>query len=367
VRAIPPDEARQKGIVVREDAQMALPAWCGDGELVATVSTSFHTVEQEGVDHKSLYPTSTVKVWNARTGKLVKSLAEEQAQIFAVAFSPDGGLAAIAGHSFQARETQSFLRILDARSWQMKEELTEADVPEAMSLLFSPDGKTLAMGGAWDRTQKSSVWLWDVRNGKLKEGSRPAGAPPSEETAGIVRCLAFSPDGRTLAAAERLGRSSRTRIQLYDGQTAAPKRGWEIGQPRSSVGLAFTDQGKHLVGAFGPVKVWEVDTGKEVRALDTGSWNVHGLSVSADGRQLAGAVIRTDKDKLIAAGVLVWDAKTCELTKSTMWQEPGMWTSSVAFSPEGKFLAMTGMTVADARLKDGDKTKGELRVMATRP
>src|SRR5262245_13129220 len=52
-------------------------------------------------------------------------------------------------------------------------------------LAFSPDGGTLATG------HQTSIRLWDVRTGELTR---------TIDTTGIPNGLAFSPDGKTIAA-----------------------------------------------------------------------------------------------------------------------------------------------------------------------
>ena len=59
------------------------------------------------------------------------------------------------------------------------------------SVAFTPDGKTLAAGSDDDK-----AWLWDVSD---PAHPAPLGRPLTG-AAGSVESVAFSPDGRTLAA-----------------------------------------------------------------------------------------------------------------------------------------------------------------------
>jgi WD40 repeat protein len=72
--------------------------------------------------------------------------------------------------------------------------VTLAGHPKVSSLAFSPDGKTLAAG---DET--NTIRLWDVAAGKVMAGL--VGEKARGQTRGVgdaIHALAFSPDGKTL-------------------------------------------------------------------------------------------------------------------------------------------------------------------------
>jgi WD40 repeat protein len=165
-----------------------------------------------------------------------------------------------------------------------------------------------------------------------------------------------------LAAAEYSNESKSAKIQLYDAQSGQPKQELEHGAAdRGIVEVAFTPDGKTLVSACRSVKFWDARTGKLLRTLDS-KGSVTSLAVSPDGRHLATCGFRMDKDKPIVE-LLVWDARTGELKQTRPWQDTSMWPSSIAFSPDGSLLAITARTDPDVRVKGGDKTSGELRLV----
>jgi RNA polymerase sigma factor (sigma-70 family) len=185
-----PAGAQLAEVIVREDAQVAQLVWSADSRVVATVSIAFDVGEVRDSNgdnpQKVLSARSTVKLWDSRTHKLIKSLGEEKkTMIETIVFSPNKKHVAIAGF----RELppgkpvrDHFVRILDAETWEVKQE-PDLDVrPSAFA--FSPDGKTLAMGG-FSPLAENGYWvkLWDLQGEKMKDVTRfaPAGAEGSPD------------------------------------------------------------------------------------------------------------------------------------------------------------------------------------------
>jgi WD40 repeat protein len=159
------------------------------------------------------------------------------------------------------------------------------------ALAVSADGR-LALSAGKDRT----VSLWDVQTGFELRSFTAFGA--------LVRGLAFSPDGRLLAAAgtNGLGHTPAVAgggVRVWDAESGQELRRIDFeGTPCS---LAFLPDGQQvLVGDIDYLRVWELDgptpvalfpfhggvfSGEEVRAL----------AVSADGRlALAGCYSSED-------------------------------------------------------------------------
>jgi RNA polymerase sigma factor (sigma-70 family) len=390
-----------KPLVIRESAQVEQVAWNSDSNVVAAMTTAYEIVEVTDGDGKNpvklLSSRRSLKLWNTTTGKLTKSLDEEKNHhIYAIAVSPapDKKLVAIMGSKEaeggkDKREgSRHFVRILDAETWAVKQELDHDDLNGVGHIIvFSPDGKTLAVGGGSPLAEdhRSVLKLWDIEGKKMLTSTKLAAQPqvqtiPEEKSQEYwdVTCFSFSPDGKILAAAEckrivpGIGkvleneqRKSLVRIQLYDAKTGEPKRGWEIGEGKGMVDVAFTADGKSLVSACGSVKVWDAETGKEQRTLETNGVDVFRVAVSADGWHLAISGLRKEKDKLIP-DVRVLSAKNGNVLRIISWENPSMWASSVAFSHDGKTLAVGALTSADINDKGSEKVKGELQLIPLR-
>ena len=110
------------------------------------------------------------------------------------------------------------------------------------AMALSPDGKILASGGCGQVTagacDQGEVRLWDVASGRI------VGEPLAHEF--TVESLEFSPDGKTLAAGDTLGR-----ITLWD-LPSSQQRGEHFRISGGTVNsLAFSSDGAFLVVGLG--------------------------------------------------------------------------------------------------------------------
>ncbi len=362
-------KAESRPVVVREDAHIRTIAWNANGKILATIGIVYETVDfgivtdDDGNSTRrgGVFPHSTIRLWDATTGELVRSLGEEKdTYIAAIAFSADGKTAAVSTSKHilpkppEAPVTfETEIRVLDAQTWALKHKVKEF----ASALAFSPDGTRLALGGRSRLAEDAAfVRLWDVQKQKLIGGT--------EGGSYRVHCLAFASDGKQLAAGDENGA-----VRLFDGLTGALRRDFEGHGPLRSggeqcvTGVGFGPDGKTLVSGSmdKSVKLWDVAAGKLLGSLEASKGPVSAFAFSRDGQLLATAGGAGEDGKSVE--VLLWDAKTWKLKK--VCPDQTMHVNSLAFSPDGSTLAIGAGDGFNSKVNTETgraKTPGELRL-----
>jgi WD40 repeat protein len=210
----------------------------------------------------------TVRVWDVRTRREVKTFGanpkDGSSAVKGVEWSPDGSCLYVTAGAVVA---------WDWREVQVRWQTPAAD---AARVRASRDGKRLAVV----RPDVREVLVLDGGTGKVQ-------ATLEVNRQLQVECVAFSPDGRTVATGMHGG-------TVYIWDTATGKYpGWLPSQAQGDViwGIEFFGDGRHVVTAssYGPVRVWELDTNTQVLSRADGPSSSLRLSLSADGRKLLAA------------------------------------------------------------------------------
>jgi WD40 repeat protein len=190
-------------------------------------------------------------------------------------------------------------------------------VPVA-ALAFGPEGKTLAAGGYQE------VVVWDLAEAKL---AKRIGVGQLSDS---VHALALSKDGRLLAVGEGVPHASGA-VHVFDMESGQGVASFQ--EPKDLIySVAFSPDGKLLAAAAADsvVYVWNVEEKKLATSIkEHGDWAM-GVSFSPDGKLLAtGSADQT---------VQIWEV---EGWKSALKLRQPDAVSSVAFSPDGSLLAFT--------------------------
>jgi WD40 repeat protein len=287
--------------------------------------------------------------------ELVAVFGEEQpvppCHLYTVAFSPDGKTLAFGG-------TGNAVRLIDLEAQPPREQTWKQRGPEANveSLCFSPDGKLLACAKG-----NGSILLWDVAAGAER---RPLPSPDSR----VVQ-IVFSPDGTLLASAGAFnnhpvgGYGAVVRIwKVATGQllfTSHAPAGWMAWD------VAFSPDGKTLAAGLstGEVRLFDVDMTREipgrfgwqVATLPEHGGAVNWLGFHPDGRSLAVAGTLPENT------VLVWDLATRQQPRRLSGHGSEVLSGSGAWRADGRLLITAGCTDGTVRLWDlsGDRPRSK--------
>ena len=167
---------------------------------------------------------------------------------------------------------------------------------------------------------------WHVRQWDTEEPRRLAMETDALQSS--TWSLAFSPDGRILAAA-----NYDSTVRLWETVAWKPLPTLR-GHTRPISQIVFSREGAYLAsaGVDGLVKVWNPRTGELIRTITVDSEAVAALSFSQDGKLLATA----GKDPCIR----LWNVGTGELTNMLAGHTDVV--TELAFSPDGKWIASGG-------------------------
>jgi WD40 repeat protein len=253
---------------------------------------------------------SRLRLWDARTGKLLRHIPIQTPRI------PDG-LFTGDGKAVIALDGQT-CRWFDARTGK---EIRRCAIkfPKTESLAwFTPRGEAIAV-----MDQGKEVILYDLPSGKVR--FRWA----TERS--WFRELAFSPDGKTLAAVEREGKPpfKHTRIKLFN--TSTGQRVGDIDPGGTFRGLTFAPDGKKLLAHdFGTgFRVWKAPAGEELYRLEAPVNAILTAAFSPDGAA-------------VVVGSQGLDAVLIDLATGKDLRRFRTYSSSypLAFTPDGKTLAV---------------------------
>jgi RNA polymerase sigma factor (sigma-70 family) len=303
--------------------------WGPDGKLMASRAIRTEKKEGGGVDNLDWY--STVKVWDAATGKEIVSLGElKNSGLVGVGFASDGATLALS--FFRRIEEGAKVELWDARKGELKKTI-EMDYGRVVPrFVFAPNSKALAVLYAGDKDRdrtkeglNGGVRLFDPATGEAIRSIRGHKH--------MAISLAFSPDSKLLATG---GSQYDEDVRLWDVAAGKEVRTRKTGAIVPAV--AFSPDGKVLATGQGDGRVvlWDVASGNELRALKDAPTSAQTVVFSPDGRLLAAAGPVEAGGKR-TYGARLWSTLTGELLRS--WEDTG---ASIGFAADGKVLAILG-------------------------
>jgi WD40 repeat protein len=282
-----------------------------DGELLATAS----------YDH-------TVRLWDAATGRLVRTLTGHQDKVNDVTFGAAGRggvtppLLASSGFDGTVRlasgSDDATVKVWETSAWLSRTLVGHEG--NVRSVVFRPDGEVLAAAVAADQMINQMIKLWDPVT--YQERGRPLRGHQAH-----VNAVAFHADGKVLAS----GSPDKT-VKLWDLATGLELRTL-LGHTSWVESVAFRGSSSILASASDDrtIRLWDTDTGKTLRILEGHKDHVHFVAFSPDGRRLASAGYD--------GTVRLWDPDSGKVLKVFRIGPPGGRIWRLAFTPDGRHLA----------------------------
>jgi eukaryotic-like serine/threonine-protein kinase len=214
-----------------------------DGRLLATASDD-----------------QTVRLWDAASGQLNATLVGHGDKVVAVEFTPNGrGLVSV------ARAGGLFIWDIATRRACASYLINNGNI---QSLAIAPGGATLALAG-------QSVIVWSMADHREL-------ARPEAEHFGQVNCVAFSHDGKYLAAAGNEGL-----VKLWSTRDWRPEATF-TGHRTGAHSVAFAPDDRWLASTddHGIIRIWDTHSGAK-DTIASGQRRLWCVSFSPDGRTLA--------------------------------------------------------------------------------
>jgi WD40 repeat protein len=269
---------------------------CGDDEEDVVAADPTPTVEE-------VVPFAPEQVF--------KATIAEDSPVHSAAYHPDGEMVAAGAYLEVLLLNPDDGSILD---------MIDAD-HSVYDLDVSPDGSLIALGQG----------VYGVKLSNVDDGAEHLSLH-----GGYDNVVAFSPDGETIATANRDGV-----LWIWDVETGMELSEFAPAEPESATSVVFSPNGEAaaLGNWGGHVFLWNVENGELVGEFENpGAFGfADGIAFSVDGGNLAVAGAQLEFDDVVR----VWNVDDGSVEGTIPFENQ---TRAVAYSPDGAQLAGAGGT-----------------------
>ena len=244
----------------------------------------------------------TMKLWDAATGRLIRTFEGHNGAVDAVLFTRDGKRAISASND-------KTIKLWDLASGRVLRTF-EGHTGEVKSIALSRDGGSV-LSASFDKTLR----LWDLASGRLLRTFNGHAAG--------VSSVAISPDGRFAIASDQAAT-----IRLWDIATAQTVRTFKAPPLSGIISVTFSPDGATFMssGFDKTMRLWDVASDRLLRTFTGHADAVLTAAFSPDGARVVSGGFGTD--------LRLWDVATGRLINSFTFTQRPFW--SLAWTPDGK-------------------------------
>ncbi len=280
-------------------------------------------------DGKRLAVATAIGVWiyDVQTGEALDLLTGHTAQVKSIVFSPDGETLAIGSED-------NTIQLWDTKTHKLNAKCIghEKDVN---LLVFSPDSKMLV-----STSKDWKMRLWDVQTGKSLKTITGCGAED-------MYAITYTLDG-AMFLTFRYDDRFEGYIEFWDGKTGEFVESVLIETKFEAASFSSYCKILAIIGNYSsPLQFWDVESGKLLQSAEKCDESYESLEFSPDGRN----VITIGKWDSVS----IWDVSTAERLNSMSFGKPN---NSGTYSPDGKTIASGS---DDGSIRFWDAATGELK------
>jgi WD40 repeat protein len=258
----------------------------------------------------------TARIWDAESGEELKKMEMRDRSLRSRAFSPDKKKMVVTGGRV--------VRILDVESGEVLQTLRHTN--SAMGATFSPDGRRIVTT-IWNSPAPMTARIWDAESGRELHTLE---VPDSSTFHGV-----FSPDGKKLVL-----RIADNTARIWDTES-----GKELhtltGHPEVIDTVSFSPDGTKVVTVSRrSVHIWDVESGRELHRFTEQLGGVRDAAFSPDGRKVvttSGSTAQGRGSFARNSDTRIWDVETGKELRTLEGAE-----SFIVFSPDGKKIVTGG-------------------------
>jgi len=301
--------------------------------------------------------------YSQETGTPTTSVGHSKA-VRSIAVSPNGKL-------LLSGSWDKTVKLWDIRSKRLLRTM-KGHTEKINCVAFSPDGKTAASAAGYWKSSDATIIIWNLIDGSELAVLRGHNA--------CVNSIAFSPDGKYLISGggffAGLSGAGGESGYPYEGNLDKVVRLWDVstgkllrtyeGHEFSITNVSFTPDGNSILSGGGgrkdhSIKIWDTNSGALLRQFNGHSDRIEVLAISPDGKTVvSGQSLLNQKNRSRSLAFILWDLNNGQSIRKLGKVEVGdlgycncctdiedrfqplhlSWPCSAVFSPNGKYIAI---------------------------